>query len=183
MTATKFPEAIPSDVLKRALAFVTDEFSDPKMADPFTRLVAAMQSMPWTQEVNSITSDAVRAIKRAARRAEVPEGYERITFTQDKGPTIEATVRLLAETSFQIMGRQTLDIALEIYETAAGALLAVSASTLPGGTGREDVRVTVVPPSADVLAMRIAVMDAFDWHQYARSMARKLGWNLIVEVD
>lgn len=131
----------------------------------------------------SVIADAERALKRAVRRAEVPEAYERITFKQEKGPTIEATVRLLAETSFQIMGRQTLEITLEIYETVAGALLAVSASTLPGGKGREDVRVTVVSPTDDVLAMRTAVMDAFSWSDYARSMAHKLGWNLVQEVD
>lgn len=137
------------------------------------------------QEAVSIMTDTERALKRAKKRAEVPAGYERLTFTQDKGPTIEATVRLLADTAFQIETHrgQQLDIALEIYETAAGALLAVSASTLPGGTGREDVRVTVVPPTDDVLAMRLAVMDAFDWSNYARSMARKLGWNMIVEID
>jgi hypothetical protein len=137
------------------------------------------------QEAASIMADTERALKRAVRRAEVPAGYERMTFTQDKGATVEATVRLLAQTALQIIAHrgQELEIALEIYESAAGALLAVSASTLPGGTGREDVRVTVVPPTDDVLAMRIAVMDAFSWSDYARSMARKLGWNLIVEVD
>lgn len=133
--------------------------------------------------INSVIADAQRSVKRLLKRAAVPEDYERVTFKQDKGPTIEATVRLLGSTSFEITGRQTLEITLEIYETAAGALLAVSASTLPGGTGREDLRVTVVPPTDDVLAMRTAVMDAFDWSVYARSMARKLGWNLIQEVD
>lgn len=133
----------------------------------------------------SVIADAERALKRGVRRAEVRAGYERMTLTQDRGPTIEANVRLLGETAFQIESHRgiDLDITLEVYETQAGALLAVSASTLPGGTGREDVRVTVVHPIADVLAMRIAVMDAFLWSDYARSMARKLGWNLIVDVD
>ena len=51
-----------------------------------------------------------------------------------------------------------------------------------GREAREDARVTVVPPTDDVQAMRFAVLDAFDWDNRARSMARKLGWSLRTEV-
>ena len=128
-------------------------------------------------------SDAERVMKRVVRRAETPDGYERVSFAQRRGPTIEATARLLRQNSYQIERGQPLEITLEIWETVAGALMAVSASTLADGTGREDIRVTVVPPTEDVLAMRLAVMDGFDWHDYAKTMARKLGWSLVQELD
>jgi len=134
--------------------------------------------------ITSAIADAQRAVKRILKRAEeLPAEWERVEFAQDKGPTIEATARLLAETTFETQRGQPLEIVLEIWETQGGALIAVSASTLPGGTGREDLRATVVPPIADVQAMRIAVMDALNWHVRARSMVRKLGWSLRVEVD
>jgi hypothetical protein len=134
--------------------------------------------------ITSAIADAQRAVKRILKRAEeMPAEWERVEFVQDRGPTIEATARLIAETSFDTRQGQPLQMDLEIWETQGGALIAVSASTLPGGTGREDLRATVIPPIADVQAMRFAVMDALNWHVRARSMVRKLGWSLRVEID
>lgn len=133
--------------------------------------------------VISALADCTRALKRLAARASVPAAMERVEIVQAKGPTVEFSGRLLAEISFAMRGRDALELALEIWETQGGALVAVSSSTLPGGTGREDARVTVVPPQDDVHAMRLAVMAAFDWNDRARSMVRKLGWSIRVEVE
>lgn len=134
--------------------------------------------------ITGAIADARRAMNRILKRAEqLPAEWERVEFVQDRGPTIEATAHLLAETTFETGRGQPLEMSLEIWETQGGALIAVSATTLPGGAGREDLRATVVPPIDDAQAMRFAVMDAFHWHQRARSMVRKLGWSLRTEID
>lgn len=127
-------------------------------------------------------ADAERALKRIVKRdTPLPEEYERVEIEQDRGPVVEFNGRLLAENKFTTHER--LEMALEIWETQGGALVAVSASTLPGQPDSEDARVTVVPPQDDVQAMRFAVMQAFNWENRARTMARKLGWSLRTEVE
>lgn len=133
--------------------------------------------------VVSALANCATALNRIAKRASVPADYERVEIVQAKGPTVEMTARLLAETSFETRGREALELTLEIWETQGGALVAVSSSTLSGGSGREDARVTAVPPQDDVQAMRLAVMSAFDYHERARSMVRGLGWSIKVEVE
>jgi hypothetical protein len=135
-------------------------------------------------QVFTILADTELALKRATKRAAtLPAEFERVEIVQAHGPTIEFAGRLLAETSFETRKGQPLEICLEIWETVGGALVAVSSSTLPGGSGREDCRVTVVEPSDDAQAMRFSIMDAFSWHDRARSMARKLGWSLRKDVE
>lgn len=130
----------------------------------------------------SAMADCERALKRIVSRASLAEGFEAIDITQDRGPTIGFNGRLLASTEFETRGPKPLNILLEIFETQAGALIAVSSSVLAGGEGREDARVTVVPPQDDVQAMRFEVMQAFGWEVRARSMVRKLGWSLRLDV-
>lgn len=130
----------------------------------------------------TVLADALKAMKREIRRAEAADEWERVEIVQVRGPTVEFTGRLLASTDFTTKGG-ALDMALEIWETKAGALVAVSSGMFRGRESREDARVTVVPPTDDVQAMRFAVLDAFDWDNRARSMARKLGWSLRLEVE
>lgn len=146
--------------------------------------VAAEAEAKNPSAVGAIIADAERALRRViSRGVSLPEEYERVEIVQASGPTIEFSGRLLAENGYTTRGPQPLEIRLEIWESLAGALVAVSSSTLPGNEGREDCRVTVVEPSEDAQAMRFAIMDAFEWRDRARSMARKLGWNLKVEVE
>lgn len=137
----------------------------------------------YRQQAVSILNDTVRSLKRAARRSEIPEGMERVEIPQARGPTVEFNGRLLCETSFDTRRGTPLTIHLEVWESAGGALIAVTASTLPGGEGREDCRVTVVPPQDDQQAMRLAVMEHFGWELRARAMVKKIGWSLRLEVD
>lgn len=45
------------------------------------------------------------------------------------------------------------------------------------------IRADLSNPKADEAAMRFAVMDHFDWEDRARSMVRKIGWNLTREIE
>ncbi len=109
---------------------------------------------------------------------------ERVTITQNYGPTVRFTGRLLAETAYETHGgRESLRWVLEVWETAGGSLIAVTRQNLADGDGFEDVRVAVVEPQEDVQAMHFAVMDHFQWHNRARSMARKqLKWKITKDV-
>lgn len=163
------------------------------MTEVTDKLDAALDRVKeWAEEANvanrsgalTALADAGAALKRIAKRgAPLPGEYEMVEIAQDRGPVVEFTGRLLAETSFETKRGQPLTMTLEIWETQGGALVAVSASTLPGESGREDARVTVVPPQDDVQAMRFAVMEHFQYENRARSMVRKLGWSLRQEVE
>lgn len=137
------------------------------------------------QQAHSILNSAEVAVKRARKRLEALSGeWERIEIKQQHGPSIEFTGRMLCDTQFTTRGAERFDMTLEIWETRGGAYVAVSASTLPGGTGREDERATVVGRQDDPKAMQFAVMEAFKWHSEAKRMVRKaLSWDLAIEVE
>lgn len=102
--------------------------------------------------------------------------------------------KLLAETEFRTSGGMMM--IYEVWETRAGAFVAVSRSEHADGGGFPDIRALVVEPVIlDATApgsgrewvelqRRIEVMDFFGWDNRARSMVRKeLGWKLVLEVD
>lgn len=155
---------------------------DPKLRDLIE--VASKAIAADRNAALGVLNDASRSLSRVIRRAEVPADLEDIEIVPNRGPAVSFTGKLLCETTFSTKSGMPLDLTLEIYETQGGALVAVSTSTLPNGRGREDCRALVVPPQADQLAMRCAVMEFFAWDNHARSMVRKaLGWSLRVEVE
>ena len=148
----------------------------------------------------SLIADCRNGMVRMQNRARSAPGFERFEIRQINGPNVEFTGRLLCETTLS-ENRAGLTIVFELYETAGGALVAVSASNLADGSGHEDERATIIKPnqtwtmegvnegrpmtqSDETQAMRFAVMDAFGWRTEAKAMVRKkLGWDLRVEID
>jgi hypothetical protein len=162
----------------------------------------ALASGEGNQAVFAALGDCRNALRRVVKRATVPDEFENVQIDQDKGPTVEFTGRLLASDEFETKGRDPLRIKMEIWETQAGHLVAASYAEPVDREGFENARVTVVKSHepieeidvdgganwkpikmADPQAMRFAVMDAFDWHVRARSMAKKLGWSLRKDVE
>lgn len=95
------------------------------------------------------------------------------SIRQRRGPTLKFTGRLIATAVFA--SRDGSEMRLELYKTQAGALIPVTIGVL-------ETRATVVEPGEE-MAMRCAVMDAFDWHDRARTMIKdQLGWKLVREV-
>lgn len=135
------------------------------------------------EQTLTIIADATRALKRAQKRAEVPAGFERIEIVQQRGPTVEMSARLIADARFETKTRDPMSVSFEIYETPGGALVAVKETEPADRAGHAVVTATVVERQDDAQAMRFAVMDAFDWHDRARNMAKKLAWSLKVEVE
>lgn len=136
------------------------------------------------QEAMSILADTERALKRAVKRAEELDGeWERVEFVPTRGPTTEFTGRLLAEDEFESKGRDPIAARMSIWETKAGALVAVDETQRLNEESTPRLAVLVAPPTTDVQEQRFAVMEHFGWSSRARSMARKLGWSLRVEVE
>lgn len=139
----------------------------------------------YREQAITILHDTVRALKRAAKRAEaLPEEFERIELVQSRGPVLEFSGKLLASDEFTTRGRDPLCIKMEVWLSQRGHYVAASFSEPSDRQGFETVRATVVKRQDDELSMRLAVMEAFEWNDRAKSMVRKqLGWNLKVDVD
>lgn len=114
--------------------------------------------------------------------------YELEEIKQTRGPMLKFEGKLLCED-------QGGPVHMEVWQTRGGALIAVTSAEMHRGPSGLDVRATVVEPGemADALTepawereqqrMRLAVMEAFNWDNRARSMVRKqLKWQLVQEV-
>lgn len=101
---------------------------------------------------------------------------EKVEIKQQRGPTIDFVGEMLADDTFQTGGSDPLEVVFEIWGTKGGALIAVSSSYPVNRRGHEVTNATVVEPQEDKQAMHFAVLDHFDWHDRARSMARGLKW-------
>lgn len=160
------------------------KISNLRVFERLAAIIGLVGTSDWQQEQNSILADAERALKRAAKRAEaLPDEFERIEVVQQRGPRIEFVGRLLSEQEWVTRGSDPMKVAFEIWETQGGALVAISSTEPADRVGIEIVKAIVVERQDDVLAMRLAVMDFFDFHDRARTMARKIGWDLRVEVE
>jgi hypothetical protein len=167
--------------LQDALAFTQGDASKGRVTLVGANEALAAAMVDWPAAKAAI-ADFERALKRIAKRAQVAPSFERVEIVQHRGATIEFSGRLLARDEFVTRGNDPMRIEFEIWESAAGALIAVRSSEPAEREGVEIVWATVVETGPDPLAMHCAVMDAFDWQDRARSMARKLGWSLRVEV-
>ena len=128
-------------------------------------------------------SDAIRDLKRLNARAAVPDGWESVSVSRNKGSPIEFTGRLLADAEFTRQGVEPMRHAFEVYETKAGALVAVWESEPAERGGYVRASALVVEPQEDAQAMHHAVMEFFDWDDRARGIAKKLGWDLRQEIE
>ena len=160
-------------------------------ADKLTDRIEAVRGLAVTawqvagEQTLSALSDTERALKRAIKRAEAAagEGWERVEVVQQRGPTLGFNGRLLASQEFATRGHDPMRVVFEIWETTLGALVAISETEPAEREGIAVRNACVAKPEGDVLDQRLKVMDHFQFHDRARTMARKLGWNLLVEVD
>lgn len=121
-------------------------------------------------------------LRRIAKRA-ADKGSEYFEIATTSGPTLSFNGNLLCEHEFDAGEVTRINIYFAIYETVGGALIAEKSTVLADGTGKEFINTAVVEPQDDVLAMRSAIMDFFEWDIQARSMAvKKLKWSMWREV-
>jgi hypothetical protein len=155
-----------------------------KTEELFARVQAIVEAGGVSAEqAGTILGDAERALKRAAKRAGQPDGYERVEIIPTRGPRLEFTGRLLAEEQWTGRGHDAIRAHIEIWETKGGALVATDETVRVGSHEEPRLRAAVVEPGDDSQAMRFAVMDFFDWSNRARNLAKKLGWSLRIDVE
>lgn len=123
------------------------------------------------------------------------DDYSKCEIAQSRGPRLKFEGRLIASDSFETHGQDVREMRMEVYqtrremrmevyETRGGALIAVTRSDWLDGGKREVVLATVVGLGGDEDARHFAVLDAFDWHDRARSMVRnQLRWKLTMRVE
>lgn len=135
------------------------------------------------------TKSAIAAAQTALRkviRKSTQDGpvWAQETIEQSHGPKIDFTGRVLAANEFTSKSETNpMHVTMKVWQTKGGALIARLTTEPTYGDGYLSVRAEVVEPTDDVQAMWFAVMDFFDWTEGARSMARKMGWNLRRDVD
>lgn len=126
--------------------------------------------------------------------------YERKEIVQLRGPTVSFYGKLLAEEIYELRDQRTM--LMQIWETPQRNYIAISESRFSDGKpGVVDSRVAIVQrtnpdwmrdatgldslaltPESDELRMRLEVMAHFAWEHRARTLARKLKWNIGIEV-
>lgn len=171
--------------MKAALGGKAPESLGKSLQKAFANFNAALESAVSSNPggTNLALANATKALNRITQRAKGEQGFEDVEITQPRGPTVCFKGRLAAETEWTTRGADPLRIALELWNTAAGALVAVVYSEpADRDDGFEDCRVLVVDPTADIQAAHFAVMEHFQWDNRARSMVRDLGWDLRQEV-
>lgn len=102
----------------------------------------------------------------------------RIEIEQSRGPAIAFEGKLLCTATVE-----TPALKMAVYQTAAGAFIAVSSSPADEPGAADCIRASVIEPGGDdVQAAHFAVLDHFAWDREAQAMVRQIGWSLRREV-
>lgn len=152
----------------------------PKQFDRMmTNLERAMEIAP--SHAGTIIADAAQALHKAIRIAEAGESWERFDLTPTAGPRTSFMGRRLWRSTYDNWEGRQVERAL--YETQAGAMVAVTVSfAMHEGEG-DRVTVHVSDAHRDAAAQQAEIMAAWRWDDGAMKMAKKLGWNTAVWID
>lgn len=144
---------------------------------------AAPLSFPTTNRMLFSPAAQIAGGEEGPRSAEAGEDaghaeYRRIEIEQSRGPTIGFEGKLLCTKTVESLAEET-PLKMAIYQTVAGALIAVSSQTAEGDA---IIRASVIQLGDDVQTAHFAVLDHFGWDREAQAMVVKLGWSLRREV-
>lgn len=117
-----------------------------------------------------IVSDAIKALTKAINRKDVPADMERVELDQTDGPKVEFTGALIRREEYH---RQSdgMIFAAELWQTKGGNWVALWESDGHISAKRIDYGDTM------------GAMDFWQWGSVARTLARRLKWDLRVEID
>lgn len=124
-------------------------------------------------ETGMAVQNAINAMYRIVRQAEVPAEMERFSWVGTVGPIHEFTGTIVYAEEYTDKDGNFL--VLDLARTQSGKLVLAQERH---SMGKETILVNVFE-AGDY----IGVMDACRWSDMARTMAKKLKWPLIVEVE
>lgn len=102
----------------------------------------------------------------------------RIEIKQTRGPTLAFAGKLLCTAT-----AETPVCKMAVYQTAAGAFVAVSSRPADGSDLPDCIQASVIDPGDDdIQTAHFAVLDHFDWDPHAQAMVMQIGWSLRREV-
>jgi len=110
-----------------------------------------------------------------------PAESRRIEIEQSRGPTIAFEGKLLCTRAVELSAADAA-VKMAVYQTTAGAFVAVSSHPADEGGGNASIRASVIEVGDDVQAAHFAVLEHFGWDREAQAMVRHLGWSLRLEV-
>ncbi|WP_066700127.1 hypothetical protein [Sphingobium amiense] len=127
------------------------------------------------------------------------QGYSYQVIKANRGPTFEFVGKLLGEHTTNSKGDRSKWTELRLWETPSGKWVAESAgcSDEPGHVDIADAAVIRGPvvlvdrqtlkdfqeKAPQTLSMEFQAMDFWGWSSPAKALAKKLGWNIKVQVD
>lgn len=100
---------------------------------------------------------------------------------QTYGPRIQFRGWVLAQVVFD-QSTDAVEHTMRIWETAGGAMIAHQ-ERFYLDTEKTVTTALVVDRQDDEQAMQFAVLDFFNWHPRARTMAKELNWNMTRKVE
>lgn len=147
-------------------------------------------------DLQQATGDAVSGLRA---RDHAAEGFAREKIVCNRGPTYEFWGKLLGEHTTNPKRERTKWTEIRLWETPAGQWVAESAgcSDEPGHVDIVDAAVIRGPvvlvdrqtlqdfeaKTPQTLSMEFQAMEFWGWSSPAKALAKKLCWNLIVQVD
>jgi hypothetical protein len=139
-----------------------------RLDDLVDKLTRAHDANP--SEAATIMAEAERKAWRTIQRRDVLDDMERVELDQTEGAKIEFTGSLLRREEYQ-RASDGMIFAAELWATKGGNWVAVWESGGHVSVKRID--------TGDVMA----AMEFWQWGSVARTLAKKLKWDMRVEID
>ena len=109
--------------------------------------------------------------------------YTPQSITQNRGPIVEFTGRALDEYSTQKPGQSNRAwTEVTLWETCAHNWV-LEVINCSDRDDQQDFADAHILDQGDMQERIFAAMSILGWSGYARKMAKRLGWSLVVEVD
>ena len=139
-----------------------------RLRDLVDKLTRAHEANPAVAAL--IMSDAAKLAKRAIERDDVPADMERVELAQTKGPIVEFTGSLIRREEYT-REKDGMIFAAELWITKGGDWVAVWESDGHVSAKRLDA------------GDSFGAMDFWEWGSVARTLAKRLKWDLRVDIE
>ncbi len=107
---------------------------------------------------------------------DVPEGFERVRIARTRGPILRFMGKVIAEKIHGSKAHNQRWIELRVWETPGGAWVVEKANASDAAGERDFFAAWVIEAAVPADERPAHVMEALDWSNLARTMAKDMGW-------